>query len=408
MFITLVPLFDRDMAISAYSVFSQRENQFLNPLTMMTSQNDGANHIPGLELLEAMGIETLVDSSLVFVPITNISVFSDVASQCPSISHNRIVLLIDCSIPPIDMYLDRLKELKAQGFKLAIRKIAISDFVAYGSILRLVDFVFLNNKKVVIEKAKIFFSKLYPNIHLIAGNIENQETFEALRATGGYDFYEGEFYRIPLTKGETSLNAMKANYLELLKIVNDPDFDLQNAADIVGRDPALTVSLLKMVNRVVKTAEITTIRHAAAMLGQKELKRWISAVVTKELYSDKPSELSRLSLLRGRFAENLAPLFDLKIQREELFLMGLFSVLDVVLQKPMSEALEMIQVSKPIRDALVSQTGPLAPVYNFMLCYENADWAEASRIMVLNEIELPAVYDAYKEALIWYRMTLLG
>lgn len=407
MLATLVPMFDANMSVTAYSVFAQKDNMFLNPLTQVASQNDGATSIPGLDLISKMGIETLSGEQEIFVPVTNVSIFSDVESQCNA-PHSRIVFLIDQTIPPIEMYINRLKELKDKGYKIAIRKLPISEFVNYQNVLALVDYVLLNNKKIIIEKAKIFFAKLYPQIKLVAGNIENMDTFEVLKGTGGYDLYEGDFYRVPVTKGAHEVAPMKVTYLELLKVVNAPDFELQAAADVIGRDTALTISLLKMVNTVVKTAEITTIRHAAAMLGQKELKRWINTAVVNELYSDNPGEMTRISLIRARFAENLAGLFGLKGQSEELFLMGLFSVLDVILEKPMSAALDTIQVSKPIRDALVSDDGQLAPVYGFIKAYENADWAEIFRTMLIKDITMDAVYGAYTDALVWYRMTLMG
>ena len=163
-----------------------------------------------------------------------------------------------------------------------------------------------------------------------------------------------------------------------------------------------------MVNRVVKTAQITTIRHAAAMLGQRELKKWINTVVTEELYSDKPSELTRLSLLRARFCENLAGVFELKMQSEELFLMGLFSALDAVLEKPLAEALELIQLAPSISNALLKHEGPLACVLEFMEAYEAGDWPEVSRIMLLRNLDIDPIYKAYEDALIWYKMTLVG
>ena len=150
-------------------------------------------------------------------------------------------------------------------------------------------------------------------------------------------------------------------------------------------------------------SEITSIRHAAAMLGQKELKKWINAVVSKQLCADKPNEITRLSLLRAKFAENLAPTFELASLSSELFLMGLFSVLDIILDKPMKEALTMVNVSKEITEALVDKKGDLARVLEFITCYELASWTELSRQMILSNINDTAVYDAYVEALSWYR-----
>ncbi len=196
---------------------------------------------------------------------------------------------------------------------------------------------------------------------------------------------------------------MKENYIELLNLVNDNDFDLSKAADVIGRDTALVISLLGIVNRLSLNSEITSIRHAAAMLGQKELKKWINTAVTNELCADKPNEITRLSLLRAKFAENLAPIFEMAVFSSELFLMGLFSVLDLILDKPMAEALQMVKVSKHIEEALVDRKGELAPVLDFILHYENASWQEVSRQMVLKNIDMNHVYDAYTKSLQWYR-----
>lgn len=402
MLLALIPLFDENMAVRAYSVFSQKNNYLLNPMLLGSGQFDGASRIAGLEVMQSVGYETLSDDKEVFVPISNISIFADVENQCDA-PHDRIAFLIDNTIPPIDVYINRLKELKEMGYKLAIRKLPVSEFENYREILKLVDYVFLNNKRIAIDKAKVYFGKLFPNIKLCAGNIDTMETFEELKATGGYAFYEGDFYRVPITRGQNEVAPLKANYIALLNMVNNDNFELTEAADIIARDTALTISLLKMVNRMTVNSGITTIRHAAAMLGQKELKKWINTAVVNALYADKPSEITRVSLLRAKFAENLAPLFGLAMKKEELFLMGLFSVLDVILEKPMEEALQMVMVSKDIREALLYKKGKLAPALEFMSQYETANWAEVSRLMIVQDIDMDVVANAYLDSLKWYR-----
>lgn len=402
MLVALVPLFDENMAVSAYSVFTQKHNYLLNPSLLGTGQNDGAARVEGLELIHNIGIETLSDDKEIFIPVTNISILADLEGQCDA-PHERIVFLIDNTIPPVEMYISRLKCLKEEGFKLAIRKLAVSEFEHYREILALMDYVLLNNQKIAIDKAKIYFRKLYPNARLCAGNIDEMAVFEALRKEGGYSLFEGNFYRVPVTRGSNKVAPLKLNYIELLNIVNGEDFDLQKAADIIGRDTALTISLLGMVNRMTVNSGITGIRHAAAMLGQRELKRWINTAVAGKLYADKPSEITRLSLLRARFAENLASCFGLAVKKDELFLMGLFSVLDVILEQPMAEALEVMRVSGDIRRALTERSGVLAPVLEFMLQYEAANWQEISRQMLLGNMTMESVQQAYMDALKWYR-----
>ncbi len=408
MLMTLIPLFDEEMKVKAYSVFAQKNNYLLNPMMMGTARFDGATSIQGLEVIQAMGIETISDDVDIFVPISNINVFTDVDSQCGDIPHNRIVFLIDNTIPPIDMYISRLEDLKKRGFGLAIRKLAVSEFESYKAVLQLMDYVFLNNKKVAIDKAKIYFSKLYPHIKLCAGNIETAEIFEQLKKGGGYQFYEGVFYRTPLTKGEKEVAPLKVNYIKLLNIVNSENFELSEAADTIGRDTALTISLLRMVNNMTVNSGITTIRHAAAMLGQRELKKWINTAVVNALCADKANEVTRLSLLRAKFAENLAPAFEMAALKDELFLMGLFSVLDVILDRSMEEALNMMTVADDIKKALVDRTGKLVKVYDFMIQYEEANWPEISRQMIIENLDDGVITGAYMDALEWYKNVMTG
>ena len=407
MLMMLVPLFDDSMAVKAYSIFSQKDNYFLNPMKLGTSRLDGAGMIEGLELIEIMGIETLSDDKEIFVPVNNISIFSDVEEQCKA-PCARIVFLLDNTILPNEMYVERLKVLKEKGYKLAIRKLAVSDFENYREVLKLVDYVFLNNKKIAIDKAKVYFGKLYPQIKLCAGNIDTVATYEELKVAGGYQLYEGPFYRVPVTRGDNKIAPLKINYIELLNVVNDENYELHDAADIIGRDPALTISLLKMVNRMSVNSGITTIRHAAAMLGQRELRKWINTAVVNELYADKPNEITRLSLLRAKFAEKLAASFGMKGFADELFLMGLFSVLDVTLEMPMADALALVKVSDNIREALLHKTGKFAAVYDMMEQYENANWAEVSRQLIVNDMELAGVSEAYHTALRWYKELTSG
>ncbi|MBQ8597460.1 MAG: HDOD domain-containing protein [Lachnospiraceae bacterium] len=402
MLVTLIPLFDETMTVRAYSLFTQKKNYLLNPSLLGTGSNDGAAGIVGLEVIESMGIETISSDKEIFVTINNISIFTDIEVQCKA-PHERIVLLFDNKITPDEMYVSRLHELKAAGFKLAIRKLPVASFEAYKEILLMLDYLLLDHKKIDITKAKIYFSKLYPNIKLCAGNIQSQEIFDTLKADGGYQLYEGEFFRMPVTQGQTEVSPLKVNYIELLNMVNANDFDLTKAADVIGRDTALVISLLKMVNKMARNSEITSIRHAAAMLGQRELKKWINTAVTNQLCADRPNEITRVSLLRAKFAENLASAFEMSMQSSELFLMGLFSVLDLILDKPMEEALKMVKVSKEINAALIEGKGPFAEVLNFVNRYENADWQEVSRIMVLKNIDMNKVYEAYIDSLKWYR-----
>lgn len=402
MLATLIPLFNEKMEVSAYSLFAQKENHLLRPSLLGTGENDGAGEILGLDIIRSVGADALSGGRDLFITINQFSLFSDVEEQCKG-PHTNIVLLCDPTVAPQENFINRIIELKNKGFRFAMRKLAIENFHDYHEILAQMDYILLNHKKINIQNARAFFSKVYPAMKLAAVNVNTQAEYDMLRKSGSFDLYEGEFFRMPVTDGAKEVAPLKANYIQLLKVVNDVDFDLTKAADVVGQDTALVISLLKMANTMAVNSEITSVRHAAAMLGQREMKKWINTAVTKELCADKPSEITRLSLIRGKFAENLAPCFGLAVQSQELFLMGMFSVLDIILDKPMEEALEMVKISTPIKEALLHHEGILAPVYDFIIQYQNASWQEVSRQMILSEIKMDDVYKAYVDALVWFK-----
>lgn len=403
MLATLIPFFDKNMKVSAYSLFSQKDNYLLNPELQGSAVLSGAGRIGGLEVIENIGIDTLSPGTNVFLPVGPVNIFSSIEEQIDEGMKSRLVLLCDNTIQNTENYRKRLRQLKNQGFKLAIYKIPVSEFEKSQELLKLMHYIILDCKKVNVDKAKIYFAHQFPKIKICVGNVSDQETFDRLKNDKAFPLFEGKFYRIPVTKGETKIEPLKVNYLELMNIVNDEDYELTKAADIIGRDTALVISLLEMVNRIAINSEVTSIRHAAVILGQKELKKWINTVITKELCADKPNEIARISLLRAKFAECLAPAFEMGMKASELFLMGLFSVLDIILNVPMEEALNKVNVSKDIREALMSHKGEFADVYDFILAYENADWQEVCRWLIVKNISIDAIYKAYTEAMCWYK-----
>ena len=405
MLATLVPLFDKKMMTCAYSIFAQKENLLMTPAAAGSARFDGAGFVTGLDIVDSTGIDTLSGKREVFIEVNDISIFADLGAQCNA-PHDKLVLLMGPEVTPSENYVRRLAELKNSGYKLAIRNLAIDKFEEYRVILKLMDFIFIDHKKIKIQVARVYFQTQFPNLKLVAVNVDNQEEYDKLTTDGGYSLYEGDFFRLPKTSSDKELAPLKMNYLELLNIVNDVDFDLTKAADIIQNDAALVVSLLEIVNHMAMNSEITSVRHAAAMLGQKELKKWINTAVTKELCADKPSEVTRISMLRAKFSENLAELFGIGGMSQELFLTGMFSVLDLMLDKPMEEALSLVRISKSIDEALLHRKGELGEVLSFVEEYETASWQEVSRQMILKNIDMDAVYSAYLDSLRWFRELL--
>ena len=401
MMLTLIHFFDRNMSVSAYSLFTRKNNFLMNPSLLGSRQFDGAAYVDGLELIQELGTTTLSGGKPIFVSLNNISIFSSLESQCKNANHAPI-LLIDQTFPPVSMYTDRIRELREFGYHFAIRNLPVHCYEDYAPILSQMDYILIDCQKIDAVKASFYFRKLYPDICICASNIPDTETFGKLSPAETISLFEGTFFRMPVTRGEHKVSPLKINYISLLNLIEEDDFDLTKAADIISQDTALIISLLRLANTRSFNSEITSVRVAVSMLGQKDLTRWIQTTVIEKLCSDKPNELMRLSLLRAKFAENLAPVFGMAMRSQELFLTGLFSILDIILDCSMEEALSMVRVSGKIRTALLEHTGSLAEVLHFIVKYESAEWQEVSRQLVLKNIEIPDVSHAWVSSLQWY------
>lgn len=373
----------------------------MNPSLLGSRQFDGAAYVDGLELIQELGTTTLSGGKPIFVSLNNISIFSSLESECKNTNHAPI-LLIDQTFPPVSMYTDRIRELREFGYHFAIRNLPVHCYEDYAPILSQMDYILIDCQKIDAVKASFYFRKLYPDICICASNIPDMETFGKLSPAETISLFEGTFFRMPVTRGEHKVSPLKINYISLLNLIEEDDFDLTKAADIISQDTALIISLLRLANTRSFNSEITSVRVAVSMLGQKDLTRWIQTTVIEKLCSDKPNELMRLSLLRAKFAENLAPVFGMAMRSQELFLTGLFSILDIILDCSMEEALSMVRVSGKIRTALLEHIGSLAEVLHFIVKYESAEWQEVSRQLVLKNIEIPDVSHAWVSSLQWY------
>ncbi|MBQ4347410.1 MAG: hypothetical protein IJC39_03070, partial [Firmicutes bacterium] len=117
-------------------------------------------------------------------------------------------------------------------------------------------------------------------------------------------------------------------------------------------------------------------------------------------------EITKLALVRAKFAEDIAAAFELGVFQQALFMAGLFSLLDVMLEKPMYEAIKEVAVSRFVEQAMIEKEGPLAPVMELVYAYERADWDKVSILMIQNQTDMDHISKAYLDALMWYRSLL--
>ena len=360
---------------------------------------EGAVAPPGLKILEDIGLDALTNGNTLFVTVGKISILAGLENQC-SQPPEKIVFLLDNQTTPSDDLVEAIKNLKKKGFRFAIEN--IKDFDKMDAIAKLCDFILFNfefnfNNLDLYKKIE----KRYRLQTFVATGVNDMVAVERL-ARAGFTCFEGKFYKLPVQQNVATMAPVKMNRIQLLKTVREDDFSMEEVVKIVSRDPSMSISLLKLVNSLGASQKIKNIQHAIAMLGQVEVRKWVTTAIAALLAEDKPGELTRLSLVRAKFCENMARHFEMMMHADALFLMGLFSVLDATLNLSMEDALQLVPVSPEIHEALVSRTGKLAPVLNFVLDYEAANWAAVKNAKMLLNIPADAAFAAYTDTVSWY------
>ena len=204
--------------------------------------------------------------------------------------------------------------------------------------------------------------------------------------------------------------AYKLTYLRILQAANSSTVDLQEIADQIKAETSLSYRLLRYLNSPAffLAAEIRSIPHALMLIGERGVRRWVSLVAVACMGEDKPQELMTLPLLRARFCELLAPAAHLENSANDLFLWGLLSAIDAILDMKMTDVLKEITIEEEIRNALLGEKNKLRRILDVVLLYERAAWDEMDRAAAQAGLPADAVAAIFLDSVDWARHVLTG
>jgi len=241
----------------------------------------------------------------------------------------------------------------------------------------------------------------FPHIKLLAEKVETNEEFQ-MAMDMGFCYFQGYFFSKPEMMQSKALSPAQMTLAELLYETSKSDMDLNKITEVFQRDVHLSYKLLRYSNSAVfkRRAEIETIKQALVVLGQAELKKFLSLLFTAQISSDKPAELMRMSMTRARFAEGLAKIHG-KVDTAKAFLTGLMSLMDAILDEPIESVMSKLPLAKEIKDALIDKTGVLAEYIKLIQFYETAQWQEANQAITALQLPNDKVPDAYHTAVQW-------
>lgn len=402
MMIVPIPLFDAKMAVESYWLYSQDGKRMLGVKDNFL-RLDGAFSHPALEAVERIGLEPFAGDKRLFVPITTMQLMSGLLDRC-KVGPKHLVCVLSPGCVSDPEAIREIYKLYGAGYQIAL--MGYPEQGADSPAMGCVDFVILDYTDPRFAGWYIQARQL-PDTKPVIYNVPDMDVFNALKADCDA-YFTGSFYSRPVTKGKAQLSPIKVNAMHLLANINDDDFELEDIVATIERDPYLSVSLLRYLNSTAAglSRQVESIQQAVTILGQNAVRQWAAVALSTTLGQDRPSEITKLALVRAKFAEDIASAFNLGVFQSALFMCGLFSLLDVMLEKPMEEAIKEVAVSKLVRVALLEKQGPLAPVMELIYAYERADWDKASILMIQNHTDMEHISQAYLDALIWYRKLL--
>jgi c-di-GMP-related signal transduction protein len=370
-FIARQPIFDTHLNVYAYELlFRGGAHNSFEPHT----------HVSASVITDSVtlfDLQMLTGHARAFINVDELSLRLGAPRLLPA---NRIVVEILETVRPTEEILGICRDLRATGYLLAL-----DDFVDAPDarpLVELADFLKVDFRLLDQDKRARLAQKYRPTgISLLAEKVETRNDLEEARDLG-FSYFQGYFFCKPSMVETREIPGDKLIQLQLLNAVTAPELNYSSIEELLRQQPSMLYRLLRYLNSPALglRAEVHSIRQALTLLGEREFRRWVSVFAVIALSSGKPPELIRTALTRGYFFEELSGTMGLGENSASLFLMGLLSISDALLDKPLGEVLDSLSVAEEVKTALCGGQNRYRDVYELLLALERADWPHLSTL----------------------------
>jgi EAL and modified HD-GYP domain-containing signal transduction protein len=379
------PIFDRRLEVVGYELLFRAGDA----TTAVVPDAEGATATVVLNSFTELGLERVVGPRPAWINVSRDFVLHGFAQSVPP----DLVLLEILEDQLIDDQLvTAIKALKHQGHRFALDDFQYTPSVE--PLLGLVDVVKLDLLELGREGLTREVARLRPyGVMLLAEKLEAQEDF-AYSLNAGCDLFQGYFFCRPELVHGRRVDANRLSLLRLLAALQDPGIELPDLERTIALDVGLSYRLLRYINSAFfgLRQEVRSVGQALALLGVDKLKQWAALSIFTSIEA-KPAELSLTALIRARFCE-LAVHHETGANVGELFTLGLFSVIDALMDLPIAEVLEHIPFPLDMRNALITREGPKGRLLDCVTALEMGDFDHAEAI-------ISDAGDLYASALAW-------
>jgi c-di-GMP-related signal transduction protein len=386
-FLARQPIFDRLGATVGYEILfrSSLDNYFQSRPGCDASALIVDNYL-------LFGLQALTGGRKAFLNFSRDALINDYAALLPS-EHVVVEILED--VEPDGEVVAACRRLKEAGYCIALDDFVLTENL--NELIRYADIIKIDFLSAPVERQREIARRLSSHkIKLLAEKVETREEFER-GLQMGCCYFQGYFFSKPQMLTKRNIPGRKLNYLRILQAINRPAIDLSEIETILRQEPSLLYKLLRYLNSVSFgfRNRVASIRHALALLGERNVCKWISVVAILDLADDKPSELIATGLIRARYCEQMTKPLGFTESETDLFLLGLMSVMDAVLDRELKDVLLEIPLPGEVEAALMGAKNRFRPVLDSAIAQEKGDWDAielCARDMGVDEIHLPEIY----------------
>ena len=348
--------------------------------------------------LFTIGFESLTAGKYAFINFTSDLILEKIPLLLPN---QHIVVELLENIPPDQNIINACKELKDNGYM-----IALDDFVLHSddfyNLFPFIDIIKIDFRETDVAERNDLVKKLekFP-IKLLAEKIETKEEYHEAKEIGCL-LFQGYYFTHPdIVEGkEVGLISGHQNF-ELLKEISNQDLDFKKLENVIRIEPSLAFKLLRMVNSGDSEHKyrIKSILQAMTMLGVKKIRKWLYIILFKELSLNINREILSSTVIRANFCEKVSKLTELKDRSDEAFMLGMFSLLDVIISRSMEQIVIELPLESEIKSALCGEENNFKAILDLVIAYENANWVELDFVIKNLKIDENDVSDIYMESI---------
>lgn len=391
------PIFNKKKDVFAYAMMfkSDLPGSIKNIKDGSAARDDSS--LTAIDSLLVNGLKRLSTGKRAVIHFNHQTLLSEFPLMFPS---DLLGIEIREDADPENKVTEIVKKMKKAGYLILVTERVYSE--GEINLVKMADIVGIDFRSRGIQKRDAVFdgSSILPRF--LARGIANSSDFD-LAAEAGYHYFQGDFFSKEDMISFRNIPSYKLNLMRILKEINKPLVQFDQIEKILQKDVSITYKLLRLVNSAffgLKTT-VQSIRHALALLGETEVRKCLSFIVLSSIGTDKPLELIRITIIRARFCESIAAELGFKSDLSNFFLMGMFSMVNAFLDRPMDEILADLPLTNPVKTALLGKPNHFRDVLELVKDYERGNWVHLQQMAQQLKIKEKKIAGLYLDAVEW-------